>query len=326
MNSFRPEQPATQFFNAGKISENIAMHFKHWMNGALMPVRAALRAYGTSFPSHRGKDRIIDCVDRPLRWCAPHDLVAQLPGFTLDVNTADYLERRLYYVGWYERPTLDLFAQHLRAGDVCVDCGAHVGLFTMLAASIVGQEGRVIAFEPSAPNRRRLTSNLGRNGFSNVKINASAVADVSIPHCPFFVAKDDNSGSHSLAATRPFMVPDEEGVSVTTLDAELHDVVPNLIKIDVEGAELRVLKGATNLIRRARPNLILELCEPNLAGFGDTADGLLTWLRENEYDVFEITKKGPQTLLSPCGTCNLLCLPRPVLPALTSPARLRHSL
>jgi len=148
--------------------------------------------------------------------------------------------------------------EHLRAGDVAYDVGANYGIHTMLMARIAQGTGRVYAFEPMPRVYGALRENVGLNGFSNVTFVQSAVSDNSGRE--FFFGGDHDAAGH-LAGVGEASGEKIE-VTMTTLDEfvfEEGNRPPNFVKIDVEGAESKVLFGAARLLRELRPILLMDL-------------------------------------------------------------------
>lgn len=174
-----------------------------------------------------------------------------------------------------ETQTSTLFRRLLRPGQVVVDVGANVGCYTLTAASHVGPSGRVIAFEPGPDAAARLQENANLNGFAQVVVVASAVADR--PGTVALLVGDDSEGNSLFevvpgARCRPVEVP------VTTLDdfvaaARLPHV--DVLKIDAEGAEVKVLRGARRIL--TAPGVTVVLAEANpvtLRAAGESIDSL----------------------------------------------------
>src|ERR1700685_3926462 len=123
-------------------------------------------------PHFRGKRRVLRLWSR--RQSGPH--VRQLPGgftMTLDVHS-DY--EAMIWLGLEERVELAALKSLLKPGDTFVDCGANLGLWTLAAAPLVGEQGKVIAFEANPDTVRRLREH-ARPGESWVKIHEAAVSD-----------------------------------------------------------------------------------------------------------------------------------------------------
>lgn len=151
-----------------------------------------------------------------------------------------------------------------RKGNVVVDVGAHIGLFTLKIALQVGEKGRVIAVEPEKKNYAFLTENIRINRYRNVTPVDLALSDFEGKARFFLKAR---SVSHSLFG-KTFVTPiiGSTEVDVTTLDKMLEKLAVNrvdLLKINVEGAELNVLKGGEHLLSEGRiSNIVLATHPP----------------------------------------------------------------
>ncbi len=158
----------------------------------------------------------------------------------------------------HEEPKYRLVLEEARPGMTVFDLGAHHGLYTLGLARRVGPTGRVVAFEPCPVNHRLVTRNVELNGFSPwVRVEPCAVSDRSGTAEIRFDEADFQSGNLRPAGEAS---PRRAQVPVTTLDAWCaeHDVYPQLVKVDVEGLELEVLRGADRLLRVRGPVLHVE--------------------------------------------------------------------
>ncbi len=191
--------------------------------------------------------------------------------------------RRGYRAGRYERPVLDALAELLAPGMEFIDAGAFLGYFTLAAAVRVEARGRVWAFEPCAASRRLLERSVSRNRLTNVTVVAMALGaepgvGVLSPSANPSMARLARAGTEGAAP-----------VEVTTLDRWCGEsgARPNVIKIDVEGAELDVLTGAAETLHRHRPWLIIEAHVGSGLGpgLGASPARLVEWLREAGYRV-----------------------------------------
>ena len=154
--------------------------------------------------------------------------------------------------------------EHVRAGSCVIDVGVHKGLYTGAMAKATGPTGKVHAFEPNPSVIPELASNLAQH---NVSIHNLAVSD-SVGEKPFYVdtRKDSDSVASSLNVLEDLY---ESGairriqVDCTTLDAFCQEVecAPEFMKIDVEGHEIAVIRGATHTIDRYRPYIVFEFWE-----------------------------------------------------------------
>ncbi len=167
----------------------------------------------------------------------------------------------------YEPAISAVFLAALQPGDHVLDAGAHVGWFTYLAAWLVGPQGRVLAFEPDLDNHARLSLHRTLNGAAHVVLRPQAVSDK--PGTATFWINDDNDGGHALWDMS--LYPDCPRTRATrrTREVDLVDLdsaaradgihAPRIIKLDVEGAEMRALVGATGLLM-AQPGPLV-ICE-----------------------------------------------------------------
>jgi FkbM family methyltransferase len=158
----------------------------------------------------------------------------------------------------HEESTTALFRKIVKEGDVVVDLGANIGYFTLLAARLVGTKGKVYSFEPEPRNFQYLTRNIQLNGYDNVVALQKAVADkpgtVRLFICPYDTGHHTIQKYDGIHAYRPDFV-DEKKEFVEVEQVRLDDFLRgrttkiNVIKMDVEGAEMLALSGMEKLIR-----------------------------------------------------------------------------
>jgi FkbM family methyltransferase len=163
-------------------------------------------------------------------------------GRRLDVDLGS---QKAYWTGRYERQLQRFLRETLRPGDVFYDVGAHQGFFSVCAARL---GARVYAFEPVEGNLRQLHRNIELND-ADVEIVAVAVSDAG-----------GRVGLARGASSAQWRTEPGDAVAAVTLDDFARDhPAPRVVKIDVEGAELHVLRGAVRVLREHRPIVVCEL-------------------------------------------------------------------
>lgn len=162
--------------------------------------------------------------------------------------------------GTYEPPIQRVVVSNLIRGDVFFDVGANIGFFSLIAARCVGNEGQVYAFEPVPTNAAALVQSAQLNGFDTIRVFPEAVAATS-GRAQLLLARHIGGAALASAATPPDVSGHLE-VDVTSLDDALVQRrvrPPNLVKVDVEGAEIDVFRGMKETLRVHRPKIVYEV-------------------------------------------------------------------
>jgi FkbM family methyltransferase len=202
--------------------------------------------------------------------------------------------------GTYEPLMVDLFKKHLHPGMTVIDGGAHVGFYTLLAAQLVGPNGRVFSFEPDPYNFRCLVFNVGKNRYENVTVVQKAIAD-RIGNTIFYQSSGTISSSLGKRKENEnfFQGMSVEKVEVpsTTLDAELDGAPVNVIKLDIEGAETLALQGMNEIIHRDHPLVLFVEINPSaLRSLGTSPEILIRTLKNLAFDIYFIDESSQELL------------------------------
>jgi FkbM family methyltransferase len=172
--------------------------------------------------------------------------------------TLDPMREKYYWAGKHDVPVQDALVSILHPGSVFWDVGAHVGFFSILAARAVSPGGQVHAFEPMPHNRHRLERAVQLNRAESVVVHEFAMSD---RNAPAELHGHSASAMWTLVAERgEFPGVDVACRTIDSLASDLGD--PDAIKIDVEGAELDVLRGGLATIERSHPTLVVEFAVP----------------------------------------------------------------
>jgi FkbM family methyltransferase len=185
------------------------------------------------------------------------------------VDPADVLGRVLAVGGEWEPHVTLAFRRGLRAGDVCIDIGAHIGYYTLLGSKLVGPVGHVYAFEPSPSRYQALAANLVRNGLTNVTA-LNLAAGVGDGSAVLYEAPRMNTGNSGLSPRlldSPVAGQAEDYGRVEVRVCAVDCVVPvevfsrvRVIKVDVEGYEVEALRGLESILDVGAPiALIVEM-------------------------------------------------------------------
>jgi len=188
----------------------------------------------------------------------------------------------------WEPHSIQAVADHLSPGATFIDVGAHIGYYSLKAAVIVGPTGHVLSIEPNPQTLPKLRANIEASSDRMATVWPVACA-ASESTLQFYAAPESNTGESSLSkenASQEGAAPKAYSVRARPLDgivkeARLDRV--DVIKIDVEGAELEVLKGAARTLDEYRPVLIIELVPDQLKSMGASVDQVTQFLAAHGY-------------------------------------------
>ena len=174
--------------------------------------------------------------------------------------------------------------------NIVFDIGAHIGICSLSISKVIKEGGTCYAFEPAKANRRYLETHLKMNNVNNVIVVPYFVGD-KCDGCVEFYESTNDSGMNSLC------LPENKSITYNkimrkqlTLDSFVarNDCIPGLIKIDVEGAELNVLRGAKTILRRYHPEIIISVHPRHLNILGYSVDELTKEIHDLNYQIYNI--------------------------------------
>jgi FkbM family methyltransferase len=221
---------------------------------ATVPLLSAVISAYMRHVSHRGQERILSAVERVARshvWTAKTE-----DGFVMRLDRHDAVQSHILTHGFWDREVSEALKSTLKPSDVFYDVGANIGYFSLLAAHLGVRN--IVAFEPLARLARRAEENVALNGFSDiVRVVPLGLGEArgAVQYQP---GPDWNSGAGRVQATsKP---GDGVTVELTTLDEFLIETggpPATVMKIDVEGFEANVLRGASRLLAERPPRVIV---------------------------------------------------------------------
>jgi FkbM family methyltransferase len=256
-----------------------------------------LNAYTRRFPFPKRGLKYFLRVAKPLGLADRHYSKKLHGCFYMNLNPGEHIQQQLLWYGHYEKEIGDLLLAVLGPEDVFLDTGANIGYFSLLAAA-KKPGAKIFAFEPSSLAFEKLKQHIRENNFQNIMaIQAAAGDDES--EADLFLSAPENSGMSSLAKPENYMGRHEK-VSVIRIDDWFHQVrlkKISVVKIDVEGFELAVLKGMQKVIQDFQPLIISEINQQTLSAFGCNPQDIFTFMGKQGYEKFVLTERG--NLISP---------------------------
>ncbi|MFI0238237.1 FkbM family methyltransferase [Streptomyces sp. NPDC016845] len=250
------------------------------------------RRYVRYAPGSVGKSRLSAQYLNPRLRDIPRQRVAEsLHGDRFALDTRDLIQRYLYLFGAWEPHMTRWLETRLRPGDVFVDVGANIGVFSVLGSRLVGSTGRVVSVEASPTFHRRLLRHAGLNHCDNIRPVNTAVSDER-KTLTFILASSQNMGANSIV---PYDGPAEstfeiEAVPLTEVLEPDEVTRARVIKIDVEGAEGSVVRGLAPLLGELRRDveIAVEITPDRMEQLGDSAEELLETMRKHDFHVYRL--------------------------------------
>jgi len=211
-------------------------------------------------------------------------LVEVQPGIRFILDPNDYLDQTLLMTGSWESDSWEIVDEYLPTGGTFVDVGAHVGYYSVKAARKVGEKGAVVAIEPNPRIVERLRTNVELSDFRQVISIQPVAAFDHISKLTLFLSPGADTSQASLSAKNASVYGSSPG-SVTVEALPIDDIIEranvkrvDVIKLDIEGAELKALRGANRTLKNYRPVLVVETIEHHLRNMGDSEDELRRYL------------------------------------------------
>lgn len=211
------------------------------------------------------------------------------PYGVFDCWVNDLISRQLHKFGAHTRNELAMLREFVQPGYNILDVGAHIGTFAIPFARFIDGNGAIFAFEANSDNFKLLCKNVIQNGFDRAIFPQCAIVFDRESNFQMLSPDSGNTGAFVFLPSSSF----EQNPPVVRLDEWCDergdDIQFNLVKIDVEGAELSVLRSARRLIDRSHPVLYIEINQGALQRFGVTVDQIEGFLTRSGYEMFQNT-------------------------------------
>lgn len=257
-------------------------------------IQKLTRLYTFYTPIRKGKYRLA-LASLGLKKDLPRQVIAKTSdGRTLKVNFNNNFAHFVYFLGEYEPAITNVIKKIVKKGDICFDIGGNIGWYTTLLQTLVGKNGEVHSFEPVPPTFEILEENVKSNKNSEVvHLNNFALGEKS-GEANLHVF--DNFDAHASMSDFGQNNVTVYRCSVSTINSYLtENKIENVkfVKVDIEGAELSMLKGATDFFKQEIPPIFeIEMALDTTKGFGYLPNDIIEFIRNQyEYEFYAINEK-----------------------------------
>ncbi|MFZ4058244.1 MAG: FkbM family methyltransferase [Ferruginibacter sp.] len=193
-----------------------------------------------------------------------------------------------YFPSNYEADNFEFLKASVKPGSVVLDIGAHIGLFSVIAAKYMQQKGKVFAFEPTQNTYLLLEQTIAMNVLHEVIFPVKEAMSKETGTITFYVSENEADNSNSLISYKQDRQLEGIEVSVDTIDnfaSEQGLRAIDFIKIDVEGAEFDTLRGGTTIFKTHRPHCILAIHPEPIAKKGDQLADIYDYIQQLKYSI-----------------------------------------
>lgn len=238
-------------------------------------------------PFFKGQHRIFNYLFKHNYLRLDHQPVVEplIGNFKIKCDTNTWIGAQIVYLGEYEDYIKATFKNHINKGDTVLDIGANIGFHTLYFSELVGNTGKVIAFEPILSTFSVLTTNVKLNDFENIILKNIALGDENKILEIYVDNNNQNPGENNLFTKGNTLIDCKKG------DDILANVKVDFIKIDVEGYELFALKGLFNTLQNHRPKIVFEYDKNYQLKNNEKATVLFDYLSQFDYSFYKIERK-----------------------------------
>ena len=239
-----------------------------------------------------------------------------------DLDLGEGIDFAIYLLGAFERSSIRAYSRLIKPGAVVIDVGANIGAHTLPFAHLVGPAGHVLAFEPTTYAFNRLQRNLALNPPLALRVSACqamlAAQSGDVPDLDLYARWPLRHAPEARHSTHLGIAASTDGAEVVALDDWIarHDISRiDFMKIDVDGHECRILRGAVKTLSKFRPSLLIEFMPYGLEEAGSSLDELVEILTDLHYSFFRVpdltalpnTTSLLQGMIPDGGSLNVLC-------------------
>ena len=202
-------------------------------------------------------------------------------GIKYELDLTKLIDISIFFGGW-EKTTIQFLKANVKENDIVIEGRANIGAHTLLIGSLVGNGGSVVAVEPTEFALKKLRKNIDLNPhIKSIDVVDSIASDAEI------LIIDNLNSDWSLDSTQSPQPLKSKATTVDLLVEKFKFTKVDLLKIDVDGYDFKVLKGSKDTIEKFKPTIFIELCEYTLRGKGDSVKDIFKFLFELGYECFD---------------------------------------
>lgn len=262
--------------------------FKSFLGRAYRRTVLIVGHKGLGLGKYLGKSILVKKIERRISMYMRPEFVI-IKGHKIYLDDADALRLSSFGTAYHEESENKIYEKYIKKGDVVVDVGAFIGDNSLDFARLVGEKGKVYAFEANKKNWQLLKKNIEANNYKNILPVNLAVSDktgkTKMYHNPFRSSSDRIYQKDSL--NKPVDWKAEE-IECTRLDDFIKGKV-DLLKIDIEGAEPLAIEGARRIVKENKHlKMLLEFSPETISNFGITGEKYLKNFIEDGFDIYEV--------------------------------------
>jgi FkbM family methyltransferase len=223
-------------------------------------------------------------------------------GISFHLDISDYVDHFLFF-GFCDNSRNKLYS-FVKSGMIIFDIGANMGDTALHFAKLIGEKGAVLAFEPDEKNYKRATRNISANEMTNISLHNIGLGHLN-GTLKLYRVNSENLGMNRILNTPsdlPYKIIEVQKLDDYISKNKISKI--DLIKIDVEGFEMNVLKGASGLLKTIRPLLFIEIDEENLKEQNSSTSSLIDYLNELGYLVYHSETNRLLTIKDNFSNCH----------------------
>jgi len=211
----------------------------------------------------------------------------------IKLHIDEWIQQQIYFLDVFDERGIRFLQNHLNPGDIFLDIGANIGCYTLAASKMVTDTGKVYAFEAISGVFEKLTYNANINKLQNVVLENKAIYSKE-DTLTFYVSARENMGMSSIFRhdTESGQTETVKAISVDQYVTEKNIQKINVIKIDIEGAEMFALKGMTKTLQNLKPLVMIELSEDVLPNTTFSKNDVVLFMEDLGYEYKAINTNG----------------------------------